>query len=479
MAGREGARGYVYQALVALFKCFQYDSWNQIKVEPLTNDDKVDILLKKDEVLTKAIQVKSSINKFEKPDIERWIYEIKKDVIAMEYELVLVGDSFTKPAREFIEKNNENNNVYIEIIEGGERGLEKLTKSYVFEFLECYNSECSITINQIENMINGIFAKLMKISTNESWFSQNDLITIINKNITSNIEQRKKRYLPQNAILGFAIIVVFWFSIYISRNSFSMVYVVFSDVMIGAIWGLLKYSDIHFWRNLECGSERYYSRKYSSECKSISVNIRKNNMLNVQKVYIENLLAERIDYIEGVIKFFSGDTEKNFITFKKRDIDSGREVKIDEISYNTDYQYSDKIYWDEVELHIDKIVSKDTRACIWGGIVIRFVRIYNLDQFNYLRLGEIQILPYEITWLKNEIVKKIWYYIRHLMRRRMGGYDKNNFWNGIKIKTIGFYKSVIYRILGGFLIGIIFAVAICVAYGQLYWISEFLRCLFR
>ena len=86
---------------------------------------------------------------------------------------------------------------------------------------------------------------------------------------------------------------------------------------------------------------------------------------------------------------------------------------------------------------------------------------------------------YEITWLKNEIVKKIWYYIRHLMRRRMGGYDKNNFWNGIKIKTIGFYKSVIYRILGGFLIGIIFAVAICVAYGQLYWISEFLRCLFR
>ncbi len=206
MAGREGARGYVYQALVAVFKCFQYDSWNQIKVEPLTNDDKVDILLKKDEVLTKAIQVKSSINKFEKPDIERWIYEIKKDVIAMEYELVLVGDSFTKPAREFIEKNNENNNVYIEIIEGGERGLEKLTKSYMLEFLKCYNSECSITINQIDNMINGIFAKLMKISTNESWFSQNDLITIINKNITSNIEQKKKRYLAQKAIYSGSVV---------------------------------------------------------------------------------------------------------------------------------------------------------------------------------------------------------------------------------------------------------------------------------
>lgn len=78
MAGRDGARGYAYQALVAVLKCFQYDSWNQIKVEPLTNNDKVDILLKKDEVPIKAIQVKSSVNKFEKPDIEKWIDEIKK-----------------------------------------------------------------------------------------------------------------------------------------------------------------------------------------------------------------------------------------------------------------------------------------------------------------------------------------------------------------------------------------------------------------
>lgn len=120
MAGRDGARGYVYQALVAVFKCFQYDSWNQIKVEPLTNNDKVDILLKKDEVLIKAIQVKSSVNKFEKPDIEKWIDEIKKDIKAMDYELVLVGDGLTKPARKFIQENNndKNNHVYIEIIEG-------------------------------------------------------------------------------------------------------------------------------------------------------------------------------------------------------------------------------------------------------------------------------------------------------------------------------------------------------------------------
>lgn len=64
--------------------------------------------------------MKSSVNKFKKPDIEKWIDEIKKDIKAMDYELVLVGDNLTKPAREFIQENNndKNNHVYIEIIEG-------------------------------------------------------------------------------------------------------------------------------------------------------------------------------------------------------------------------------------------------------------------------------------------------------------------------------------------------------------------------
>lgn len=64
--------------------------------------------------------MKSSVNKLKKPDIEKWIDEIKKDIKAMDYALVLVGDNLTKPAREFIQENNndKNNHVYIEIIEG-------------------------------------------------------------------------------------------------------------------------------------------------------------------------------------------------------------------------------------------------------------------------------------------------------------------------------------------------------------------------
>ena len=225
MSGRDGARGYVYQALVAVFKCFQYDSWNQIKVEPLTNNDKIDILMKQDEVLIRAIQVKSSINKFGKTDIEKWVKEVKTDIGAMDYELVLISDGVTKPAKEFIRKNNQDktNHVYIENIEGGELGIEKCINSYILEFLEHYNSECKISVNQIDDIAKRIFAELMKISTNEKWFKKDDLINIIRKKISSNIINEKKVW---NKLKSVAIrligIFALWLSIFVSKGNLRM-----------------------------------------------------------------------------------------------------------------------------------------------------------------------------------------------------------------------------------------------------------------
>ena len=98
MAGREGARGYVYQAIIAVLNCLEEDSWDQIKVEPLTRHDKVDIILKKSGMVTKAIQVKSSVNKFERPEIENWLEDLCEDIESKKYELVLVGNEYTEPA---------------------------------------------------------------------------------------------------------------------------------------------------------------------------------------------------------------------------------------------------------------------------------------------------------------------------------------------------------------------------------------------
>ena len=45
------------------------------------------------------------------------------------------------------------------------------------------------------------------------------------------------------------------------------------------------------------------------------MNINKDGMSHKQKVYIENLLAERIDNIEGIIKFFFGITIVVIVAF--------------------------------------------------------------------------------------------------------------------------------------------------------------------
>ena len=129
-------------------------------------------------------------------------------------------------------------------------------------------------------------------------------------------------------------------------------------------------------------------------------------------------------------------------------------------------------------MHIDNIVSKDSRACVWSGTVIKFFRIYNFDQFNYLKLGEIRILPYEITWFKNEIVQKIWRYINNLLTIYLGGYDRNNLWKHIKIKVIGFCGRLVCRLQGVLLICLIIVVILGVLYGQLYWMIEFIKYIF-
>ena len=67
-------------------------------------------------------------------------------------------------------------------------------------------------------------------------------------------------------------------------------------------------------------------------------------------------MNKEINTVSGEIKFFSGNKEVNRVWFKKEGLGVRRRIQIDEITYNTDKDYIEKTYWDEVELHIDKIV---------------------------------------------------------------------------------------------------------------------------
>ena len=78
--GQVGSRGYIFQAIIAFIECLGRDDWDAIKNEPNTDEDKVDIMLyREDGTVLSAIQVKSSINKFERADVEKWLESLKKD----------------------------------------------------------------------------------------------------------------------------------------------------------------------------------------------------------------------------------------------------------------------------------------------------------------------------------------------------------------------------------------------------------------
>ena len=66
MGGKESSRGYLYQAVASSLEALCEDGWDRIYIEYDSENDKVDIALKQDDVIFKSIQVKSTINTFNK-----------------------------------------------------------------------------------------------------------------------------------------------------------------------------------------------------------------------------------------------------------------------------------------------------------------------------------------------------------------------------------------------------------------------------
>lgn len=101
MGGKEAIRGFLYQGFATILESLTQEFWDRIYVEYPSNDDKVDIALEVNGFITKSIQVKSSINLFQKNDVTKWIKELINDTKADEYEVVLIG-SCDKNTNDFI-----------------------------------------------------------------------------------------------------------------------------------------------------------------------------------------------------------------------------------------------------------------------------------------------------------------------------------------------------------------------------------------
>lgn len=92
MGGKDGSRGYLYQTFASIFQALCLDNWDKIYVEYNSENDKVDIALEKNGNAVKSIQVKSSVNSFDRSAIIEWTNDlIKDDIGATECELFLIG----------------------------------------------------------------------------------------------------------------------------------------------------------------------------------------------------------------------------------------------------------------------------------------------------------------------------------------------------------------------------------------------------
>lgn len=105
MSGKDAQRGFKCQSIIALLECLERNDWDAIKIEPETEQDKADFFLYRNGKIITAIQVKSSVNSFGKPSVERILNDLKNDAKDAEnVRLYLVGDNFTDSCRKFIRR---------------------------------------------------------------------------------------------------------------------------------------------------------------------------------------------------------------------------------------------------------------------------------------------------------------------------------------------------------------------------------------
>ena len=90
-AGALAIRGYLAQIVVTLLEALESgQDWKSVTLEPDQVSDKIDIFWHYPDKI-KAVQVKSSIQPFQRTTVQRWARELQASIAADEYELILVG----------------------------------------------------------------------------------------------------------------------------------------------------------------------------------------------------------------------------------------------------------------------------------------------------------------------------------------------------------------------------------------------------
>lgn len=189
MGGKEGAWGYLSQAVVAVINSLSDNTWTHVQIEPDTNNDKVDIAWFRDGENLEAVQVKSSKNNFPLPDVLSWIETLINDVSnASLYRLILIGtcSDTTKKAFNRINENKATTEdwkgnsflegfterIKIQLENNDHEALESKIMRYLGQFL-AKNQKHPSHFN-LELMANALGYQFMRFSTNGEKISREE-----------------------------------------------------------------------------------------------------------------------------------------------------------------------------------------------------------------------------------------------------------------------------------------------------------------
>lgn len=159
-------RGFIFQSIIAIIECLDGDDWDSIKVEPETENDKVDIRLYKDGMVLSSIQVKSSINPFERSDVRNWLQGIREDAKGEgKILLCLVGDSFADACSEYVANTPEVRTVSLE-------NLGAIYSDTLIRYIRKAGLGKKVKVDDLELIDASIFSKIHRNSITDGAVSR-------------------------------------------------------------------------------------------------------------------------------------------------------------------------------------------------------------------------------------------------------------------------------------------------------------------
>lgn len=221
MSGKTAQRGFIFQTIIAMIECLERNDWDEVKLEPGTEKDKVDIQLYHNGSILSAIQVKSCQNEFKRDKVKEVMEEIYKDAEnAEEIQLILVGDKFSTSCKSYIGQEPSINTVSFE-------NLNAICTESLKNYILRKDIGDDISVSDMETLDHQIFAILHKNSIKDNKISRDEFektfkrMVVRNKKESGSPESVKNAEILRKRRIGIMfVVIVFIFALAVGMRIF-------------------------------------------------------------------------------------------------------------------------------------------------------------------------------------------------------------------------------------------------------------------